>query len=89
MIHNQNFFSKRLLVVIVAILFVCLVACRPQGGTKDVDITSKTTYSGSVNGSPVEINVTANFNTGRGGSSTCKSTKLPSGFNLAFLGTHG
>lgn len=58
---------------------------RPKG---DIDVTAKTTYSGVVNGGPIEIEVVATFNTGRGGNSTCRFTKLPPTFNPATLGTH-
>lgn len=89
MLRNQRFFSERLpLLVVGIILFASLSACRQQREIRDIDVTSKTTYSGIVNGSPMEVDVVATFNTGRGGISTCKFTKLPSGFNPASLGTH-
>lgn len=56
--------------------------------TRDIDVTARTTMSGTVNDSPIEVDVLATFNTGRGGSSTCTFTKLPTGFNPATLGTH-
>lgn len=67
------------------ILFTSLAACRRE---PDIDVTAKTVISGIVNGSPLKVDVVATFNTGRGGSSTCKFTKLPTGFNPASLGTH-
>ena len=66
-------------------LSLSLAACRR---TRDIDVTSRTTISGTVNGSPLEVKVVATFNTGRGGSSTCTFEKLPTGFNPATLGTH-
>jgi hypothetical protein len=36
----------------------------------------------------MEVDVLATINTGRGGSSTCTFTKLPTAFNPASLGTH-
>ncbi|MGB7201396.1 MAG: hypothetical protein WBD16_03910 [Pyrinomonadaceae bacterium] len=87
MLRNQRFFSPRLsLLAVGVILIAAFAACRPQ--QQDIDITSKTVYSGTVNGSPLEINVVATINTGRGGNSTCTFTKIPSGFNPASLGTH-
>jgi hypothetical protein len=55
---------------------------------KDLDISSKTTIRGIVNGSPVEGTVTAAINTGRGGSSACQFSQLPGNFNAATLSTH-
>jgi hypothetical protein len=60
-------------------------ACRRDAG---IDVTARTTISGTVNNSPLEVNVVATFNTRGGGSSTCRFTKLPTGFNPATLGTH-
>lgn len=53
-----------------------------------MDVTAKTAISGIVNGSPIEADVVATFNTGRGGSSTCKFKEMPPRFNPATLGTH-
>jgi len=84
--RNLSFLTERLLLLVMGIiLFAPLAACRRE---KDIDITAKTAISGIVNGSPLEVNVVATFNTGRGGSSTCTFTKLPTGFNPASLGTH-
>lgn len=88
MLRNQRFFSERLALVLIGImLFASLTACYKRE-IRDIDVTSKTTYSGTINGSPWESEVVATFNTGRGGTSTCKFTKIPSGFNPASLGTH-
>lgn len=85
-INFAGFHVERLLLVVtVIILLVTIAGCRRE---QDIDVTAKTTISGTVNGSLMEVDVTAVFNTGRGGSSTCKFTKLPSGFNPASLGTH-
>lgn len=76
-----------LLLSIGIILLASLFACRRQVGTKDMEVTAKTKYSGTINGSPISIDVLATINTGRGGSSSCTLTNGPSGFNLATLGT--
>ena len=55
---------------------------------KDKDITSRSTITGLVNGSAVEGKISATFNTGRGGSSTCEFSQLPEGFNPGTFGTH-
>lgn len=60
-------------------------ACRRQ---RDVDVTARTAITGTVNGSPLAVSVVATFNTGRGGTSSCRFTALPTGFNPATLGTH-
>lgn len=89
MLRNQRSFSKWLPLLVIGIFIFAsfFVGCykRPKG---DIDVTSNTTYSGTVNGNPIEIDVLATFNTGRGGDSTCKFTKLPPAFNPATLGTH-
>lgn len=86
MLRNQSLFTERLLLLAVgAFLFASLPACRQK---QDIDVTAKTAISGTVNGNPIEVEVLATFNTGRGGSSTCKFTKLPTGFTPASLGTH-
>lgn len=74
-------------------LFICmfgLILMNQIGCVKhqDIDITSRSTISGSVNGSAVEGKISATFNTGRGGSSTCDFSHLPVGFNPATFGTH-
>lgn len=76
-----------LLLGIGVVLMTSLFACRRQGGMKDMEVTAKTNYSGTINGSPISIDVVATINTGRGGRSSCTLTKGPSGFNLATLGT--
>ena len=69
------------------VLLLSLFACNRDGRVKDMDVTSKTKYAGTINGSPVSIDVLATINTGRGGRSTCTLTNGPSDFNLAVLGT--
>jgi hypothetical protein len=83
--------NKRLGMIAIGIIAsASLTACHRQRymQERDIDITSKTTMSGSVNGSPIEVDVLATLNTGHGGISSCTFTKLPSGFNPATLGTH-
>jgi hypothetical protein len=60
-----------------------LLAC-----DRKIDIVSRTTITGSVNGSPVEGRVSATFNTGRGGRSTCEFDRLPTGFTPGTFSTH-
>ena len=85
-----SFATKRLIFGGMGMVFLAFFAssCRPRERDMDVDVTAKTTVAGIVNGSPIEVDVLATFNTGRGGSSTCTFTKLPAGFNPASLGTH-
>jgi hypothetical protein len=86
MVRYQRLFAEILLLLVVGlILFAPLAACHRQ---QNIDVTAKTTVSGFVNGSPIEVDVLATFNTGRGGSSTCTFTKLPADFNPGSLGTH-
>jgi hypothetical protein len=66
-------------------LTAAVVSCRRDRG---IDVTARTTISGTINGSPLEASVVATFNTSGGGRSTCRFTKLPTGFNPATLGTH-
>ncbi len=88
MLRKQKAFTEVLILSAASlILFASLTAC-PRGQIQDIDVTAKTTISGTVNGSPLAVDVLATFNTGRGGSSTCTFTKLPTGFNPASLGTH-
>lgn len=54
----------------------------------DVDVVSGTEITGSVNQSPVEGTISATFNTGRGGTSTCRFPQLPPTFNPGTFGTH-
>jgi len=54
----------------------------------DLDIVSNSSITGMVNGEAVEGSISASFNTGRGGSSTCTFSKLPKGFSPATFGTH-
>ena len=54
----------------------------------DREIVSRSTISGSVNGSVVAGTISAAFNTGRGGRSTCEFAQLPEGFTPGTFGTH-
>lgn len=72
---------------IALILLTSVFACRKEVGMKDREVTAKTRYSGTVNGSPISIDVLATIDTGRGGRSSCTLVNGPSGFNLATLGT--
>jgi hypothetical protein len=86
MIRNQSLHTEFLLMLAIGIILLApLTACRQQ---QNIDVTAKTTVSGNVNGSPLEVDILATFNTGRGGSSTCTFTKFPPDFNPATLGTH-
>jgi len=84
------FLAKTSLVLTIAVpLLAFSYSCRPETATtKDIDLTSRTKYSGAINGSPIAIDVVATINTGRGGNSTCTFTTIPTGFNPATLGTH-
>jgi hypothetical protein len=55
---------------------------------KDIEIVSLTQLSGYVNGQAVEGRVTASFNTGRGGASTCQFSQLPDRFTPGTFSTH-
>jgi hypothetical protein len=61
--------------------------CRRQPGRNDIEITARTTYSGTINGSPIKVDVLATIDTGYGGSSVCTFTGFPTNFNPAVLGT--
>ena len=54
----------------------------------DVDIVSRSAIRGSINGSPFEGSISATFNTGKGGSSTCEFGQLPPRFTPGTLSTH-
>ena len=54
----------------------------------DKSVTVRTTISGIVNGEAMKGSVVATLNTGRGGESTCRFSRLPSGFTPAIFGTH-
>ena len=54
----------------------------------DKDVTVRTQISGIVNGEPLKGRVVATLNTGLGGRSACRFSKLPSGFTPATFGTH-
>jgi hypothetical protein len=86
MVRNQRLFTEILLLSAAGIILLApLAACHRQ---QNIDVTAKTIVSGNINGSPIEVDILATFNTGRGGSSTCTFTKLPPDFNPATLGTH-
>lgn len=54
----------------------------------DKSVTVRTTISGIVNGEALKGSVVATLNTGRGGESACRFSKLPSGFTPGTFGTH-
>ncbi len=86
MTRDIRFLTERLLFLTVGvILIVYLAACQPA---RDIDVTSRSTISGTVNGSTVEGKILATFNTGRGGTSTCDFSQLPMGFTPGTFGTH-
>ena len=68
-------------------LLASLSSCHREGATKDIEVTSRTKYSGTINGNPIAIDVVATINTGRGGKSSCTFTSIPNGFNPGTLGT--
>ncbi|HSB63972.1 MAG TPA: hypothetical protein VLJ18_07395 [Thermoanaerobaculia bacterium] len=66
-----------------------LVACSlDRDQNRGIEILSRTVITGSVNASPFEGQVSATFNTRRGGSSSCEFSKLPTGFTPATVNTH-
>ena len=66
---------------------VLLVGCYRYQADRGVDILSRTTVTGTVNGSPFKGQVSATLNTRRGGSSSCVFDQLPQGFTPASLTT--
>jgi hypothetical protein len=85
---NLSILARNLLLLSIGvILLASLWSCKKGYSRRDVDVTSKTKYSGTINGSPISIDVVATINTGRGGRSSCIFTTVPSGFNPAVLGT--
>jgi hypothetical protein len=88
-LYTGSFVHRSLFLSLGITLFLASVAltCRRQPGPRDISVTSRTTYSGIINGSPINVDVLATINTGRGGSSACTFTSLPTGFNPAVLGT--
>lgn len=54
----------------------------------DKTVTVRTTISGIVNGEAMKGSVVAKLNTGQGGESACRFSKLPTGFTPATFGTH-
>lgn len=87
MLKNHGYPNKRLWLFAIGVILTAFLAACPRAA-RDINVNAKTMYSGIVNGSPMEVDVLATINTGRGGSSTCTFTKLPPGFNPATLGTH-
>jgi hypothetical protein len=84
---NSVFLTRNLLLLSIGVVLIASVlSCNRAYKPKDIEVTSKTRYSGAINGSPVTIDVLATINTGRGGRSACTFTG-PSGFNPAVLGT--
>ena len=72
----------------ILVLIASLATTCQKRNAGQIEITAKTTYSGTINGSPIKVDVLATINVGRGGSSTCTFVTLPTGFNPASLGTH-
>lgn len=88
--RSVNVRPKRSLRLVGALLLVaagCLVACDREA-SRGVDIVSRTTVTGVVNGSPLSGTISATLNTRRGGSSTCEFDRLPTGFTPATINTH-
>ena len=87
--HYQSVLSNCVSVFAIGtIIFSFLTACYMHEAKKEIDITSRTTYSGFVNDYELAIDVVATINTTHGGTSNCTFTKLPPKFNPATLGTH-
>jgi hypothetical protein len=88
--HRINSFTKGSLFLSIGImvLFASLATkCRQPPGPKDIDVKAKTTYSGVINGGPINVDVLATINVGHGGRSVCTFVNVPTGFNPAVLGT--
>jgi hypothetical protein len=81
----KHFVARLQLLGLIVVLFASLAGCFRHAA---IDISAETSVSGTVNGSPMEGNVLASFNTARGGSSTCTFSRLPAGFTPGTLGTH-
>lgn len=99
MLHKGRPYSKSFLPLAVGVsLLALLAACAeepypepPQPEpppARDLDVVSRSSITGMVNGEAVEGSISASFNTGRGGQSTCTFSKLPQGFSPATFGTH-
>jgi len=96
--ERRPFFERLLPLAVGAALLAVIAACAeepylepPQPEpppARDLDIVSKSSITGMVNGEAVEGSISASFNTGRGGSSTCTFSMLPQGFSPATFGTH-
>ncbi len=56
--------------------------------TDGLDIVSRSSIVGAINGEPYEGDVVARFNTARGGTSECTFAQLPELFNPGTIGTH-
>ncbi len=54
----------------------------------DKTVTVRTEIAGIVNGEALKGRVVATLDTGVGGRSTCRFSKLPSGFTPGTFGTH-
>jgi hypothetical protein len=54
----------------------------------DKRVTVRTEIAGIVNGEAMKGRVAATLDTGVGGRSTCRFSKLPSGFTPGTFGTH-
>ncbi len=75
------------------VLLLIVAACATmEKGTRahgDREIVSRTRVTGTVNGSVVAGTVSATFNTGGGGRSSCEYAQLPPNFTPGTIGTHG
>jgi hypothetical protein len=96
--ERRPFFNRLRPFTVGAALLAVLASCAeepypepPQPEpppARDLDIVSNSSITGMVNGEAVEATISASFNTGRGGRSTCTFSKLPQGFSPATFGTH-
>ena len=82
--NGQRVAFDALVVTLIASLAVSFVACRTYR-TPSVDIISRSMVDGTVNGLPLKATVSANFNTIRGGHSSCTFSQLPTGFTPGTL----
>lgn len=75
---------------VLLILMLGLAGCVSKSllVRNNIDVVSRTHITGSVNGSALEGTVSASFNTGRGGQSTCEFPQLPPDFTPGTIGTH-
>jgi len=86
--NGSSWLRATLSVVAIAFCVTGLVSACRSASRPNVDIVSISSISGAINGMPIEATVSATFNTGRGGRSTCEFSKLPSGFTPGTLSTH-